>query len=236
MKINIMSFNTQSCKNYLTGKLDYDIIADTIIKCNADIVGLQEIIEKDERPEYEGQVKKIAEKLGFYYYFAKAINTRENGTYGNALVSRFPILDAETVKIPDPNPKKYNGYYETRCLLKAKINVADGISVLVAHFGLNPDEQENAVNTVINNLEENRLVLMGDFNAQPNNPVLLPIKEKLYDTSDKFSCEKLSWPSDNPTVKIDYIFTSRDLKVYSADIPEIVSSDHRPHIATIEIN
>ncbi len=36
-------------------------------------------------------------------------------------------------------------------------------------------------------------------------------------------------------MKIDYIFVSKDLKVESADIPEIVSSDHRPHIATIEL-
>jgi endonuclease/exonuclease/phosphatase family metal-dependent hydrolase len=40
--------------------------------------------------------------------------------------------------------------------------------------------------------------------------------------------------SDFPSIKIDYIFVSRDLNVQCADIPEIISSDHRPHIATIE--
>jgi endonuclease/exonuclease/phosphatase family metal-dependent hydrolase len=48
------------------------------------------------------------------------------------------------------------------------------------------------------------------------------------------SAPKLSFPSDNPSVKIDYIFVSKDLKVQSADIPTIISSDHRPHIAAIE--
>ena len=35
--------------------------------------------------------------------------------------------------------------------------------------------------------------------------------------------------------EIDYIFTSNDLAVHSADIPAIVSSDHRPYVAEIEI-
>ena len=57
----------------------------------------------------------------------------------------------------------------------------------------------------------------------------------LSDTADTFSSAKLSFPSDVPRVKIDYIFTSKDIRVIEADIPAIISSDHRPHIATIEI-
>jgi endonuclease/exonuclease/phosphatase family metal-dependent hydrolase len=52
--------------------------------------------------------------------------------------------------------------------------------------------------------------------------------------ADEFSVPKLSFPSDIPTVKIDYIFVSKDLLVSGADIPEIISSDHRPHVAIIE--
>ena len=76
---------------------------------------------------------------------------------------------------------------------------------------------------------------MGDFNMEPDNPILDPIMRRLYDTAQNFSSPKLSFPSDIPTVKIDYIFVSKDLLVSGADIPEIISSDHRPHIATIEL-
>jgi endonuclease/exonuclease/phosphatase family metal-dependent hydrolase len=140
------------------------------------------------------------------------------------------------VFIPDPPVRKYDGYYETRVLLKTTIDVAGGLNVLVSHFGLNPDEQENAVQTVIPNLPENRCVFMGDLNMEPNNPILAPIMQKLYDTAQLFSAPKLSFPSDAPRMKIDYIFVSHDLKVECADIPEIVSSDHRPHTATIEVD
>lgn len=235
MNITLMSYNTQHCMNYVTREIDFDIMADTIKKCGADIVGMQEMYKKGVGPNRLPQAEHLAEKLGFYHYFASALHAKDGNDYGNALISRYPILKAETVMIPDPVEKKYHGYYETRCLLKAKIDVAGGLTVLVGHFGLNPDEHENAVQTAIENLSDEKCVLMGDFNMQPENTLLNPLRERLYDTAEKFGAPKLSWPSDNPTMKIDYIYTTKDLKALSADIPAIVSSDHRPHIATIAL-
>ena len=117
----------------------------------------------------------------------------------------------ENIPIPDPNPKKYSGYYETRCLLKAVLE--NGVTVLVSHFGLNRDEQENAVKTVLENLEEKKCVLMGDFNMLPENELLLPIRERMKDTADFFGYPLLSFPSDKPDRKIDYIFVSPDVEV-----------------------
>ena len=235
MNIKIMSYNTQHCLNFITRKIDFDIIADTIKKCEADIIGLQEMRDEGSDAEYQAQAKIIAEKLGYpYYYFAEAIRFDGVNPYGNAIISSYPITSAETIMIPDPEMRKYDGYYETRCLLKATIDVGSGLNVLVSHFGLNPDEQENAVETVVDNVTKEHCVLMGDFNMEPDNPILNPIMQKLSDTAQNFSTPKFSFPSDNPTVKIDYIFVSKDLKVHCAEIPEIISSDHRPHIATIE--
>lgn len=235
MHIKLMSFNTQHCLNFMTKEIDFDIMAEAIIKCGADIIGLQEMRDESEDEEYAAQAKIIAEKLGFHYYFAEAIRFDGKNPYGNALISRYPIISAETILIPDPEIKKYDGYYETRCLLKATIDVGDGLNVLVSHFGLNPDEHQNAVKTIASNLSTERCVLMGDFNVQPDNPVLEPIREKLYDTAYAFTSPKLSFPSDVPNVKIDYIFVSRDLSVSCADIPEVIASDHRPHTAMINM-
>lgn len=236
MELKIMSYNTQHCLNFITRKIDFDIIADTIQQCGADMIGLQEIRDKGQDAEYQAQTKILAEKLGYpYYYFAEAIRFGGENPYGNALISRYPIIFAETILIPDPEVKKYDGYYETRCVLKAAIDVGNGLTVLVSHFGLNPDEQENAVETVVSNMPEEHCVLMGDFNMEPDNPILNPIMHSLHDTAKNFSAPKLSFPSDIPSVKIDYIFVSKDLTVRCADIPAIISSDHRPHVATIEV-
>ena len=230
-----MSYNTQHCLDYIKQRIDFDLIANTIKNCGADIIGLQEICGEGPREDYVDQIKILSEKIGFYYYFAEAIKVEGANPYGNAILSKYPIISAETIAIPDPIKKKYKDGYETRCILKAKIDVCGGLNVLVSHFGLNKDEQKNAVNTVLENLPDEKCVLMGDFNMKPRNRILKPIKAILYDTAEKFDSKKLSYPSDKPKVKIDYIFTSKDLCVKSADIPEIISSDHRPHVATLDL-
>ena len=64
---------------------------------------------------------------------------------------------------------------------------------------------------------------------------LAAIRDRMKDTAALFDEPKLSFPSDKPDRKIDYIFVSKDIKVVSADIPPIVASDHRPHTATVEL-
>ena len=76
---------------------------------------------------------------------------------------------------------------------------------------------------------------MGDFNVTPDNPVLNPIKEKLKDAGMGFCENTPTFPSDNPKIKIDYIFVSSDIEVKHAEIPEKIASDHRVHTAEIKI-
>ncbi len=230
--MKIMTFNTQHCLNYLEQRIDFDIMAKTITDLGADIVGLNEMYNGGEGA-FLMQTGELGRRTGLVYsYFAKAIHEKE-GDYGNGFISRYPIIKAETIIIPDPNPKRTpGGYYETRCLLKATLE--NGYTVLVTHFGLCRDEQENAVDTIINHIPREKCILMGDFNVKPDDTILDPIRTKMKDTSSLFDCEKLSWPSDKPRMKIDYIFVSPDIEVISADVPSIVASDHRPHIAEIK--
>ena len=77
---------------------------------------------------------------------------------------------------------------------------------------------------------------MGDFNVLPEDDVLKPIRERMKDAADCFDKPLLSFPSDEPDRKIDYIFVSPDIEIVSADIPAIVVSDHRPHTAVINVS
>jgi endonuclease/exonuclease/phosphatase family metal-dependent hydrolase len=77
---------------------------------------------------------------------------------------------------------------------------------------------------------------MGDFNLLPDDPLLAPIRQRMTDTADAFPSARMSFPSDAPDQKIDYIFVTRDLAVTAADIPAIVASDHRPHTAEVSLD
>jgi endonuclease/exonuclease/phosphatase family metal-dependent hydrolase len=177
------------------------------------------------------QTKELSALTGLEnYYFAKAIDDAD-GPYGNGIISKIPFKSVETVIIPDPSPKRPGGWYETRCVLKAELE--NGLRVVVTHFGLESDEQENAVKTVLECIRDEKCILMGDFNVTPDNAVLGPIYARMKDTAEAFAEPKLSWPSDVPREKIDYIFVSPDAKVISADIPADMTSDHRPYITEI---
>lgn len=232
--MKIMTFNTQHCKNFVTGKIDFEIMADAIKKCNPDIVGLNEMYDEGEAENFVAQTKILSELTGLkYHYFAKAIDCYGGkNPYGNGFLSKIPITSAKTVMIPDAVREEGKKHYETRCVLKAELE--NGIAVLVTHFGLNDTEQKNAVETVMENLNPEKCILMGDFNVLPDNEILNPIRERMKDAADLLEKPLGSWPSDNPERKIDYIFLSKDIEIVSADIPEIIASDHRPHIAEIK--
>ena len=233
--MKIMSFTTQHCLNYLEQKIDFQVMADAVKQCGADIVGLQEMRDVGNRPDYAAQTKILSELTGLkYYYFAEAIRF-DGGVnpYGNGLLSKYPIISAKSIPIPDPVEKTGTDLYETRCVLKAKLE--GGITVLVTHFGLNHDEHENAMKVILENIEDKKCIVMGDFNMQPDNELFNPLIARMKDTAALFDGPRFSIPSDAPDRKIDYIFVSQDVEIVEADIPAIVASDHRPHTAMVNI-
>ena len=233
--MRIMTFNTQHCANFNTGEIDYKVMAEAINKCDADIVGLNEMRDKGLSSGYAQPQVDVLSKLTNieHFYFAKAIEDGPGNPYGNGLLSRYKLQSAETILIPEPENKNECKYYERRCILKAKLE--NGLTILVTHFGLSEIEQKCAVNAVLSEITEEKCILMGDFNVTPDNKILEPIRAKLKDAAIYFTEDKLSFPSDKPRIKIDYVFVTPDIDIVSADIPEIVASDHRPHIAEINI-
>ena len=72
--MKIMSFNTQHCLNYMTDKIDFEAMAEAILRCDADIVGLNEMRGKGRDAEYTAQVERLAALTGMkHFYFAPAI-------------------------------------------------------------------------------------------------------------------------------------------------------------------
>lgn len=231
--MRIVTFNTQHCAVYPTGRINLSRFGEYIGSLGADVVGLNEIRGEGPEKEYSAQTEALNELSGMSsYYFAPAIYINHS-PYGNALLSRFAIESVENIPIPDPSPRAYDGYYETRCLIKARLK--GDVTVLVTHFGLNPDEQESAVRTVLENIEDERCILMGDFNTEPDNPLLDPIRARMKDAAGISASKPLTYPSDAPRVKIDYIFVSRDITVKDFRVPSDVVSDHLPCIADIDV-
>lgn len=234
----VMTFNIQHALDYQKQVIDFDLFINAIKKYGADVCGLNEVRGDGPLEDYTNQTTKIADGLGFNGYFGEAIKVQGTSPYGNAIVSRYPFKSVETIKIPDPENKKPNHRFESRCVIKAIADI-DGKDVcfLICHMGLNKSEQKNAVKTICGLLDEISIpvVLMGDFNTTPDDKVLNPIRRLMKDTDDLNPIKNLgTYPSDKPKKKIDYIFY-RGLKCLKTETIEEVFSDHLPIIAEFEI-
>lgn len=235
MELKVMTFNTQHCMNFMTRRIDYGVMADAIKACAPDVVALNEMRGQGVAEGYDAQVDILAKMTDMQGYFAEAIRFEGENPYGNGLLSKFLILSAEVIPIPVPEVRPYKGYYEDRCLLKATLDIrGERLTVLVIHVGLNPDEAERAIDTILENLPKEKCILMGDFNMRPDNSLLVPIFERMQDASKQIKGDTFTFPSDKPDRRIDYVFTTPDINILSASIPKIVASDHRPHTAILE--
>ncbi len=242
MRIKVMTYNIQSCLGYYSRKYETEPqLADYIRTVNPDVVVLNEVHDKGPSPVFSAQPKEIADRLGWNYAFAKAIDIDGVGPYGNAILSPHRIENFSVTPVqlrPLVPGEKEDGYREARSILRAEIEVnGTRLAVIGSHFGLTEQEQLDVVSLVTEILDREALphVLMGDFNMQPDDEKLAPIFARMQDTAMVFDEPKLSFVSDKPTIKIDYIFASENAKVVSADIPAVVISDHRPCWAEIEI-
>ncbi|HHZ18438.1 MAG TPA: hypothetical protein GX390_04030 [Acholeplasmataceae bacterium] len=227
MIATFMTFNIQSCHNYHTREIDIDLMAETIQSSRAEIIGLNEVYGAD--PD---QAEEIAKRLGYpYHYFGQAIIHRDR-PYGNAIISKLPWKEIETIPIPDP-VRDTDEYYESRVVIRARFEKPD-FTLITTHFGLAKSEQVNAMRTVLSLLDEVKtpIVLMGDFNMVPDDAKIRPLFERLHIT---YNPKIPSFPSVSPQRRIDYIFVSPDIEVIAAAIVSAVASDHLPHLAVLNI-
>lgn len=235
MQLRVMSYNIQHGFNYKTREgITLDAMADVIRAVNPDLVGLNEVRGRGKTEHYTAQAEALAAMLGYHCYFGRAIFVGGTEPYGNAVLSKYPIESAKVLRIPDPVPR--GARVESRVAIRAEVLVGTEarLAAYVSHFGLSPAEHEHAVSTLSSALAMETLpfVLMGDFNMTPDNPLLRPFFETLVDTSP-YTDGQRSFPSDNPTEKIDYIFASPGASVQYAEIPAVVASDHCPIYADL---
>lgn len=239
MQLKIMTYNVQHFKNYREEAWDlsdYGMFSKYISEKNPDIIGMNEVRGEGKHPAYINQTDTVAKAAGYgHAVFAPAVMVNGTDPYGNALLSHFPF-EAESIPIPLPE-----GRTEAECEPRGIINASFNINVvklcvLVTHFGLTPEEAENAVKAIcgIADTVTDPIIVMGDFNLTPDSDILLPLRERLYDTASELCGDGFTFPSDFPERKIDYIFT-RGLKVLEARVCGEAISDHRAIEAVVEL-
>lgn len=216
--------------------LDLDRIVYVISSEEADIIGLNEVDCCTSRSRGVDQAKYIADKLGYYHVFGKTIDY-SGGEYGNAFISKYPIIKSQNHKLPIYS----SDTREPRGMLECDVNI-DGstIKVFTSHLGLEESERKLSIEYISNVLEDmsNNTILLGDFNLKYDKDFeeLSPLMAQLKDTAEDIGLadDIMTFDSKHPNKKIDYILVSKDVKVLSTYVIPSLASDHLPLICKLE--
>lgn len=250
MKLKLMTYNIAATRDFGkgTGKpFEYSVekYAQMIKEQNPDICGLNEVDYMLVRSGRIKTTRALGALLGYEDAFAPAVTWLfggKPGNYGNGFLSKHHIKDVRICPIPDPVTRDEDVYYETRVILNALVYFeGTDVDVFVSHFGLAKAERANAVKILAELIKDSShpVIVMGDFNAQPDDPVLDPILELLSDTFDVYPDKgAITYPTNpefGPDQKIDYIFVSKEFKTESVEIIDRQLSDHKAYIANVEL-
>ena len=183
--LRVMTFNIHHGEG-VDSVYEIERIAQFIREHQAGLIGCQEVDNGySERSRYEDQPQILKDKLNFQIFYGP--NIREN--YGNLILSKYPILDAENVALPNPEEK------EPRGIIIASININnETISFLNTHLSAysskNRALQIQRIREIIVDLPH-PIILVGDFNTRPSRQ-LQPLLEggMLYSTREILELEE----------------------------------------------
>lgn len=227
--LSILSYNIQGygalfSRRYLEG------VARAIRRARPDVVGLQEVHRGTWASRFTDQVEALAELTGMEATFGRSLSFR-NGEYGNALLTRGRVVEAEIRRLP--------GEAERRSLLCCRLEVAGTeIEAFVTHLAawgrLARTIRVRQAHYIADRLAaaEAPFVLTGDLNAPPGAPELAPLLGR----PQLRLCGRPHEPTHRlMRQRLDYIFTGSSFREVGSRVLRTGPSDHYPVLASLRI-
>ena len=228
--VRIVNYNLHNGFD-VDGHLGMEAIARVIEAQDPDVVALQEVSRGWVVNGSLDMLTWLSQRLEMPYIFGPATGS----LWGNAILSRYPILEWENVKLP-PKDLLFQ-----RAYLWARLDLSDGQDLLVVtthlhHIREDADVRAQQVQELLDFWGgDDRTVIMGDFNARKLDAEAQMIRDAgLADVLDLAGIEPgYTVPSEDPKYRIDYIWLSPDLTAEEVVIPASEASDHMPVVATV---
>lgn len=190
---------------------------------------------------------RIAERLGSFHYVESARLRIEGVSFGNAVVSRWPILGHDVLDLPAPSESE-----ELRTCLRADVDTPDGpVQVFSTHLNWRFDEshvrqeQVRAICAFVASSPPRTFppILCGDMNAAPDSDEIRMLTGRAAVPSPKLVFHDawevagaagdpgFTWSNDNPFACLD-LEPSRRIDYVLVGWPK---AGGRGHVRTCEV-
>jgi len=208
-----------------------EALAEVIEQGDADIVALQEVSRGWVINTSLDMLTWLSRRLDMPYLSGPTADP----LWGNAILSRYPILEHGQAELPRGGVALRRGY------LWARVDVGDGETLLMIATHLHHVEADSQVRqpqvaAIVDFWAgRDRTVILGDMNAEPDAPEVAMYRDAgLRDAfAEAGSGDGFTWRSDHPSVRIDYVWVSPDLQVSDVAILPSTASDHLPVAVTV---
>ncbi|QDV69096.1 Endonuclease/Exonuclease/phosphatase family protein [Rosistilla carotiformis] len=235
IRLRVLSYNIHHGAG-VDSKLDLQRIADVILSVKPDVVALQEVDKNVKRSGDVDQPAELARLTKMNVVFGANIDL-QGGHYGNAILSRFPIIRHENHRLPNIDDGEQRGMIEAEIALP-KSN--QPLRLLATHLDHRPDQRERLASaTFINERLDGHpqlpALLAGDMNARPDSETLRRLQAKWTSANQT---PMATYPVTQPTIQIDYILHSPAIRwkiIEFKVLDEAVASDHRAIFAVLEL-
>ena len=238
--LRVLCYNIHWCLG-MDGEYDVKRVAEVINATKPDLVALQEIDVGVKRSGRVHEAQVLAELTGMAVRLGPTQHY-EGGLFGNAVLTRLPILDVAIHPLPytESTPEKVT---YPRGAIAVTVTAPDGkpLRFISTHFQHNMPEDRVAEAKAINTLfaadgDDIPTILAGDMNAKPEEE---PVQQLLKRWTNAINDPPApSAPSKNPRSRIDYIFyrpAAAFVMKETRVIDEEMASDHRPVFAVLEL-
>ncbi len=230
--LRVMTYNIHSAFSS-QGRQDPEAIARVIEDSGADVVALQEVSRGWLINGGTDLATWLSRRLGMPFVFRGTADL----AWGNAILSRHPIIDQGWGELPLEGTVPQRGY------LWARVDAGLGEPVLVINTHLHHVREDHAARMAqVRVLLEfwggqERTILLGDLNARPEYAEMAVIAAAgLVDSwAEAGSGSGLTWPARDPYERIDWVWHTTDLRAVLAEVVASMASDHLPVVVTLEL-
>ncbi len=229
--VRVLAYNIHHGEG-MDGVTDLERIAALIRQVKPDLVTLQEVDSVVDRTGGVDQATVLGELTGMTPVFG-AFMPYQGGQYGMALLSAWPIVSTDNIRLPDGD--------EPRTALSAVIAspvTGRELRLVGIHFYRTEAERLAQAERLEAHLsEETRpTILAGDFNSEPGGTVMTWLAERWHIVPK--GDDNLTFSSFDPVKEIDFILIRPRERFEVTEhvlLDEPVMSDHRPVVIELTL-